>query len=125
MGFFGMIPEKVVLFTNISTRVTRRFTNDLGEFAYASLRQDLFRNFSKQSIDGIPVWIADPEKALLDHWYLHDGEWSMKRMEGMRFQNFKMVDSLKLKQFAVGYPKRIRQAVDVWVKLIKENAEER
>ena len=123
LGYYGVIPERVVLFTSVTTRVTRRFLNPLGEFAYSSIRKDLFRNFSKQTIAGAPVWIADPEKALLDYWHLQSGEWSPERMAAMRFQAFEMVDTVKLRLMASGFSPRVRRAVAVW-EIIHETAEE-
>ncbi len=117
MGFFGLIPERVVLFTSVTSRVTRRFINDLGEFAYSNIRRDLFMGFSKREIDGFPVWIADPAKSLLDFWHLNPGEWSGERMEEMRFQGFDAVDREKLVEYSAGYPPRVRKAARAWIRL--------
>lgn len=114
LGFYGLIPERVVLFMSITTRVTRRFLNPLGEFAYSSIRQDLFRNFYKRDVDGFSVWIAEPEKALLDCWHLNPGEWHPARMEEMRFQEFGLVSGKKLLSYSHGYPPRVQKAVSVW-----------
>ena len=39
MSYYGLIPEKVVPVTSVTTRVTRTFKNPLGIFAYASLKR--------------------------------------------------------------------------------------
>jgi hypothetical protein len=124
LGYYGIIPERVVLFTSVTTRVTRRFVNTLGEFAYSNIRKDLFRDFSKRTIDGAGVWIADPEKALLDHWHLHSGEWSPERMTAMRFQSFEMIDTGKLGTMAARFPPRVRRAVAAWEAVRMEAEEE-
>lgn len=123
MGYYDLIPEGVVLFTSVTTRVTRRFINPLGEFAYSSIRHDLFRNFTRREIDGSPVWIADPEKAMLDHWYLSPGEWDEGRMEEMRWQGFETVDRKRLKEYAVGYPPRVGRAVMAWERIAEREGE--
>jgi hypothetical protein len=120
LGFYGIVPERVVLFTSVTTRVTRRFSNALGDFAYSNIRKDLFRNFARHTIDGTPVWIADPEKALLDYWHLHAGAWSLERMKGMRFQNFELVDISRLGEFAKGYPGRVQKALNAWMAMVEE-----
>jgi len=124
IGFYGLIPERVVLFTSVTTRVTRRFSNPLGEFAYSSLRGDLFRNFSKREAGGSAIWIAEPEKALLDHWYLEPGEWKDDRMEEMRFQGFDLVDPSKLAEYSLGYPTRVRDAVAAWERIAEREGAE-
>lgn len=123
LGYYGLIPERVILFTSVTTRVTRRFTNALGEFAYSSIRRDLFRGFSKRTIDGAEVWIADPEKALLDYWHLHSGEWTMERLMAMRFQSFEIVKSHKLVTDAKLFPPRIRSAAARWEPLQRKMEE--
>ncbi len=114
LGFFGLIPEKVSRFTSVSTRVTRRFENDMGTFAYSHVQQPLFFGFSRKEILGASVRIADPEKALLDHWHLHPGEWSPARMEEMRFQNRENVDPKKLEAYGRRFSPRVRRAVATW-----------
>ncbi|MEW5817196.1 MAG: hypothetical protein AB1798_17605, partial [Spirochaetota bacterium] len=48
------------------------------------LKPDLFFGYHTETILEGSVLIADPEKALLDLWYLEQGEWPPKRMESMR-----------------------------------------
>ncbi|OGV42455.1 MAG: hypothetical protein A2X46_11370 [Lentisphaerae bacterium GWF2_57_35] len=55
-------------------------------------------------MDGRPVLVAEPEKALLDFWYLSRGRWSMQRMGEMRFQNFEAVKVTRLRQQAPAPP---------------------
>ena len=114
LGFFDLIPERVVGFTSIATRVTRTFVNTHGEFFYSKVRKDLFRNFSKREVDGAAVWISELEKALLDFWHLSPGKWDTGRMEEMRFQNFDAVDGKKLEKYATGFPPRVVRAVSEW-----------
>lgn len=85
LAYYGVIPERVVTLTSVSTRVTRRFVNDLGEFAYRTLSAKLFFGFAAVQLSGAPVLIAECEKALLDLWYLESGEWTEARMEAYRF----------------------------------------
>ena len=115
LSFYDLIPEKTVVFTSVTTRVTRSFANSLGEFAYSSLRRDLFRNFAKRDISGDDVWIAEPEKALLDHWHLTPGEWGEARMEEMRYQNREAANGNRLVTYSQGYPPRVRRAAALWI----------
>ena len=46
LSFLGLIPEMVVGYTCISTRVTRSFTNVFGKFIYYNIKPDCFFGFS-------------------------------------------------------------------------------
>ena len=85
LSFLGLIPEMVVAYTSICTRVTRSFTNAYGNFLYSHIKPDNFFGFSLHDLQGERIWLAEPEKALLDHWYLRSGEWSVNRMQVLRF----------------------------------------
>ncbi len=52
-----------------------------------SLKPTAFFGYRPMTMGDKKVVIADPEKALLDLWYLEQGAWSQERMEAMRFQN--------------------------------------
>jgi len=96
MGYYGLIPEKVVTYTSVSTRVTRLFDNNFGLYKYQSLKRSAFFGYRVAEISGVKVMLAEPEKALLDFWYLSKGPWSKERMEEMRFQNADIIDVDKL-----------------------------
>ena len=72
LAFYEMIPEAVVQTTNVTTLKTADFQNDLGEFSYKSVREDLMFGYDIKPIaDGRTVQLATPEKALLDLLYLY------------------------------------------------------
>lgn len=100
LGFLGIIPERVVTFTSVTPRSPRRFENAFGTFTYRHVKQDTFFGYRPVVVDGHRVLLAEPEKALVDHWYLEPGPWNEDRFEGMRFQNVELVDPDKLRRFA-------------------------
>lgn len=100
MGYYGLIPEKVVTYTSVSTRVTRSFENDFGVYKYQSLKKSAFFGYRVAEISGVKVMLAEPEKALQDFWYLSKGPWGEDRMKEMRFQNADIIDVDKLRAFA-------------------------
>lgn len=115
MGFYGLIPEKVIVFTSVTTRVTKTLTNERGAFTYRHVKKDAFFGYRSADISGSPVLIAEPEKALLDFWYLQKGEWGEERMREMRFQNSRLVDRRRLGDCAAAYGSpRLARAVAVW-----------
>ena len=118
LGYYGLIPEKVVTYTSVTTRGPRRFENEMGQFQYTHIKQDCFFGSHIVPINGSRVLIAMPEKALLDFWHIARGEWSEERMAAMRWQNVELVDAAKLRAWAVRFnsPRLIR-AVQVWTAL--------
>lgn len=115
LSYYGIIPEKTVIYTNITTRVPRTFRNALGIFVYSHIKRDFFWGYRVYPIDDIPVWVAEPEKALLDYWHLHAGEWSVARLTELRLQNLDGVNLRALQAYAKkwGSPRLIRAVANV------------
>ena len=101
LGYYGLIPEKVVLYTSATTRGPRLFENEFGHFQYKHIKPDCFAGYQAVEIDRQKVLVAVPEKALLDLWHIADGEWTTERMGGMRFQNFEIVSRKKLHSWPI------------------------
>ncbi|MFH1970283.1 MAG: hypothetical protein ABIJ53_08205 [Verrucomicrobiota bacterium] len=115
LGYYGLIPEKVVLYTSATTRGPRLFENEFGRFQYKHIKPDCFAGYQTVEIDRQKVLIAVPEKALLDLWHIEDGEWTTERMASMRFQNFEMVSLKKLNKYAeMFHSPRLVRAVKNW-----------
>lgn len=100
LSYYGLIPEKVTVFTSVTPRVTREFNNAFGSFTYSSLKKDFFWGFVTVRIGAVSAWIAEPEKALLDFWHLQHGDWTEARLIEMRFQNTEQLDFEKLDHYA-------------------------
>lgn len=115
LSFYGLIPEKTVVYTSVTTRVPRIFHNPVGTFQYSHIKQDLFWGYRAHTIDGTSVWIADPEKALLDYFHLHPGAWTAARLAEMRLQNLDSIDVKTLKKYAqkCGSPRLTRAVTGV------------
>ena len=118
LGYYGLIPERVVAYTSISSRVTRSFENAFGRFTYRHVKPSAFFGYRVIQIDQRKILIADPEKALLDLWHLETGKWTRERMSEMRFQNMELVDSERLRAYAGRFESpRIVAATDEWLRL--------
>jgi len=127
LGFYGLIPERVVTFTSVTTRQTNFFANSLGRFEYRHVKSALFCGYRQIAMSGQSVWMASPEKALLDFLYLEPGLWTADRLRELRFQNFDQVDPKKLSQAAAGFAsRRIDVAISRWLELAasEEDGEE-
>lgn len=64
---YGLIPERVMMITNITTCHARNFSNALGSFAYHNVGRDYFALGITSHTEGASTYlIATPEKALVD-----------------------------------------------------------
>lgn len=118
LGYYGLIPERVVTYTSISSRGTRTFENAFGEFTYQHIKPSAFFGYHPVQIDSRKVLMAEPEKALLDLWHLKTGKWTMERLIEMRFQNMELVDSARLQKYAKRFAsRRIAATVNKWLLL--------
>ena len=124
LGYYGLIPEKVVLFSSATPRVPRLFKNEFGSFRYRHIKLDFFTGYQTIKIDRQKVLVAVPEKALLDFWHIEGGEWTAERMASMRFQNFEIVSLKKLDKFAELFQlPRLVRAVRNWRAYVKAETE--
>jgi predicted transcriptional regulator of viral defense system len=120
LGFYGLIPEKVVTFTCVTPRVPRRFQNELGSYEYRNVKQGAFFGYRNAGIRGSQVLLAEPEKALLDLWHLGQGTWGEDRMTEMRFQNQDAVNPEKLEEYADRFHSpRLLCATKTWCRLAR------
>lgn len=124
LGYYGLIPEMVFLFTSATPRVPRLFKNEFGSFQYKHIKPDFFTGYQTMEIDRQKVLLATPEKALLDLWHILNGEWTTERMASMRFQNFEIVSRKKLDKYAELYQSpRLVRAVKNWRVYVKAETE--
>ena len=120
LGFYALIPEAVVTYTSVTSRVPRSFDNSFGSFRYQSVKAAAFFGYRSSDIDGAEVVIAEPEKAVLDLWHLEKGVWGKDRMDEMRFQNVEVINADKLRLHAERYQSpRLVKAVALWASVTR------
>ena len=68
--YHGIIPEAVHVFTSVTTKRPRRWQTPLGVFDYRHIRENLFWGYQSITLSGQTAFMAAPEKALLDFFYL-------------------------------------------------------
>lgn len=72
LAFYGMIPEAVIQVTSVTSLKTAGFKNDLGEYVYKSVQQELMFGYDLKPVAGdLTLQLARPEKALIDLLYLY------------------------------------------------------
>jgi len=111
LGYYGLIPEKVEIITSITTKKTNFFQNCLGEFEYRSIKEELFFGFKKENNQ--EFFIALPEKALVDYFYLNSQfEGRYEEFDSLRLQNLEILDVDLLKSYKLHYNKRMKKVID-------------
>jgi predicted transcriptional regulator of viral defense system len=121
LGHYDLIPERVVWLTSVTPRVPRRFENPFGVFDYRNIKQDCFFGFAATVVGGQEFLVAEPEKALLDHWHLTEGNWTRERLDEMRYQHVDRVMESRLRDYAARFRSpRLDRAVERWLTLAAE-----
>ena len=123
LSYYDLIPEAVPHVTSITSRKrTQTVTTPFGQHSYRSLQPDLFTGFRLVEISPTqPVFMARPEKALLDLVYLTPQGDQPVFLKSLRMQNMDLLDLEWMQDFAVeiSKPKLIR-AVDNIAKIASE-----
>ncbi len=71
LGHYGFIPEIVCAITAATPRTTRKFSNVFGNFTYRHIKPNLFFGYVPADIGAGKYLMAEPEKAVLDYFYLN------------------------------------------------------
>ena len=127
LNFYGLIPERAADVTCITTKKTARFVNEFGTFIYQHIKPDTFRGFKLAKDEaGLPVFIAEPEKAVVDFIYLNLSKFAKPEKErfaqSFRFQNTEKLSEKKI-MFYVGLfsNRKLLSAAKEFCVFIKEN----
>lgn len=85
LAFHGLIPESIVQTISVSTMKTTRFQNELGSFSYKKVKNELFFGYTHLDFTQDKTFmIAQPEKALLDFFYLYPFYNTEREITGLR-----------------------------------------
>lgn len=71
LSYYNLIPETVYNITSVTTKKTSRFISKYGNFFYRKIRKNLFWGYTLIQKDNLTIKFAEPEKAILDYFYLH------------------------------------------------------
>lgn len=92
LSYYGLIPERVVDITSLTTRKTTAFKNEYGVFSYRHIQPHFFTGFlENKDEENLPFFIATPEKAVVDFIYFNliqfAKDYKEVLTESYRFQN--------------------------------------
>ena len=100
LAWYGMIPEFVAEITSVTTGRPQTFETPMGRFSFRHINKSFFWGYQRVELTtGQKVFIARPEKALLDLVYLTPGGDKEEFIEELRLQNFEQIDKTMLGEF--------------------------
>ena len=105
LNYYGLIPERVIDITSVTSRKTMKLDNKIGTFVYQHVKPCAYRGFEMvKGENGLSFFIAEPEKAVVDFFYLGLRGVTVDSpdiFEGSyRFQNTKGLDPVKILRMA-------------------------
>lgn len=125
LGYYDLIPEKVTVYTSITTKKTETYRNCLGTFEYRSVKEDIFLGFTKATDNGQDFFIAQPEKALLDFFYFHKGlQGKPAEFESLRLQNLDTLDMGKMNELGKKFTKKVNKVTRAFIDFALQETKE-
>ncbi|MCL5408803.1 MAG: hypothetical protein M1135_02100 [Candidatus Omnitrophica bacterium] len=101
LAHYELIPEYVPVITSVTTGRGEKIHTHFGEFQFKHIKKDFFWGYQEIVIsNNVKVFIASPEKALLDLIYLTPYSDKEGFLEELRLQNLDSIDIKILMSFA-------------------------
>jgi predicted transcriptional regulator of viral defense system len=69
LSYYQIIPETVYAITSATTRTTATFNVLEKQFIYHRIKRTAFTGYISKRVNNRTIWIASPEKALIDTLY--------------------------------------------------------
>ena len=125
MEYHNLIPEAVPVWTSVTTKRPGKFVSKAGTFYYRHIKSSLFWGYDSVTVNKQTAFIASPEKALLDFFYLKRVRISFEYLNELRLQNFGKINLNKLLAHARRFEKPgIFHAAEIITKYIDEHKDE-
>lgn len=100
LAYHGVIPEAVPVVTSVTTGRPQRFETPVGAFVYRHVHPSLFWGYQEVELGpGQPIYVAFPEKALLDLFHFTPGPIRQPFVEEIRLACGQL-DPERLERFA-------------------------
>jgi len=128
LAHHGLIPEFVPLVTSVTTGRPERVDNKLGSFVFKHVKTSFFYGFRRVAVDtNQNVFLASPEKSLLDLIYLTPRADSVDYLRELRLQHLEVLDWNKMTSLAraASSPKLMRAVKRVRMLFADARHEER
>ncbi|HLF17914.1 MAG TPA: hypothetical protein VI749_03355 [Candidatus Omnitrophota bacterium] len=106
LEYHGLIPEAVSVFTSVTTKRPEMMKTPVGRYEYRHIKPSLFWGYTSLTTGGQTFFMATPEKALLDLFYLNHIDVSPDYLKEMRLQNVENIGLDKLLEYARRFKKK-------------------
>ncbi len=93
-AYYGFIPEAVYKTTSVTTKKTSHFQQDNIVFEYRSIHSRFNFGYTLVNWKNVTIKIAEPEKAIIDYFYLNTEINTIDRIEDMRFNTIAMNEQI-------------------------------
>jgi len=100
--YYDLIPETVYQVTSITTRKTKKISNDIANFSYRHIKPELFFGYKNIKKNNFTYQLAEPEKAILDLLYLRSDIKNQKQLKNLRIKKdifLEKVDQDKIREY--------------------------
>lgn len=120
LEYYGIIPEYVPKITSVTTGRPEEVNTKLGSFIFKHLKKELFWGYKeKEIVKGTSIFIATPEKALLDLIYFTPDSDNVAYIEELRLQSTEKIDTDLLMNYSKRFEKpKIERAAYLLKKII-------
>lgn len=105
LEFHNLIPEAVPVYTSLTTKRPAKFINKVGIFEYHYIKSPLFWGYDSVAVNKQTAFVASPEKALLDLFYIKGLNVSQDYITELRLQDLGKINTEKLSSYAVKFNK--------------------
>ena len=96
LEFHHLIPEAVYVYTCVTTKRPREFVTPAATVHYRHIQTSLFWGYASVTMNNQTAFMAHPEKALLDLFYLKEIKVTIEYLKELRLQN---LEEFNLKRF--------------------------
>ncbi|HLP62303.1 MAG TPA: hypothetical protein VK186_25910 [Candidatus Deferrimicrobium sp.] len=122
LEMYHLIPDVVYTFTSVTTkRRPAEFITPVGRFKYFCIKKEYFWGYRVIRQSDSKGYIAEPEKAIIDLFYLAQKKIDENFIHSLRLQNTEQLNHENLIAYArkMGVPFVIK-AVDLLIKVLQE-----
>lgn len=84
LAYYRLIPEGVYMITAATSIKTQRFNTSIGPFGYRHIKPGMMFGYRLIGVDGHQFRMAEPEKLILDYFYLNPKIDSPEDFESLR-----------------------------------------
>lgn len=71
LKYYGFIPEEIFQISSVSTKKTASFQTPLGNVSYRHIKPSLYWGYHLLPFGNQKIFLAEPEKAILDYLYIN------------------------------------------------------